>query len=670
MSSTQAGRIHPGKQLGNYRLHTFLGVNKGVSTFLGQHVYLQTEVTVKLYQLLLLKNDRQNFLAEARTIARLIHPHIFRILEFGIESDTPFLITPFAQDGTLLQRYPAMSLLPLPVILLYARQMAAALDYAHSQGILHLDVRPENMWLRGENTLFLSDFRITFAAAGSRSESINAIAEAAAYMAPEQIQGKPGPASDQYALGVVVYEWICGSRPFSGANYIDIARQHLQTSPSSLRSSTPDLPLEIEQTILRALSKDPRQRFSSVQDFVDSLEQGYAAHRRASRQATVQFDSRPTQLLAHKDASSQDPKRHHTRRNIILGLTGLASAAAVGGAISWLTRSSPVHITKKSSYLPGHAKPGTTFTTYRGHSDIVYGVSWSRDGQNIASWGRDGTMQIWNTTTFAALQTLPMASVLAWSPDWNMMASGGLQGFQAWKTASGNILFMQDFSYTGAGGTLDLPVNSQIQWSPDGNSLLSTENTTQIWSISTRKILFSYPSSVGSWSSDGKRLVLQEIDYDNTNTFLKVHLFDILTENQIVGYQVKSNQVVGAPIHWSPDGKYIASGDGSVWQAMTGKSINRYQSKAKYTDLIWSPDSKYLAFYDGSNYASQSFNSLSQNKADPTVHIWSPFTGQEILVYRAHTDGVNCIAWSPDSTLIASASADNTVRVWQAIASQ
>src|SRR5207249_11061498 len=158
----------------------------------------------------LASNYREGFLSEARTIAHLRHPHIIQVLDFGIESMTPFLVMDYAPHGTLRQRHPRGTLLPLDTVVTYVTQVAQALQYAHQEKVIHRDIKPENMLLGRSNEVLLSDFGIAIISQSSRQQQAQDAAGTLAYMAPEQLQGKPRPASDQYALGIVVYEWLCG----------------------------------------------------------------------------------------------------------------------------------------------------------------------------------------------------------------------------------------------------------------------------------------------------------------------------------------------------------------------------------------------------------------------------------------------------------------------------
>jgi len=141
-------------------------------------------------------------------------------------------------------RHPAGTRLSLEHALVYVVQVASALQYAHDQRLIHRDVKPENMLLDAREQLLLADFGLalllpTYPASTQVLDP--ALAGTAPYLAPEQVQGQPGPASDQYALGVVVYEWLCGQRPFRGTP-IEVAMQHVSAPPPPFYEQAPDLP--------------------------------------------------------------------------------------------------------------------------------------------------------------------------------------------------------------------------------------------------------------------------------------------------------------------------------------------------------------------------------------------------------------------------------------------
>ncbi len=267
-----------GQQLGNYRLTRLLGRGGFAEVYLGEHVYLKNHAALKILSTTLTDEHVEDFVKEAQALARLAHPHIVRVLDFAVEDGIPFLVMEYAPNGTLRQRHPRDTPLPPRVVVSYVQQIASALQYAHEQRLVHRDVKPENMLLGPHEEVLLSDFGLVMLTSqtqalltGSTEEMVQPPVGTTPYEAPEQLQGKPQTASDQYALGIVAYEWLCGKRPFSGTAF-EVAMQHLSASPPSLCEQAPDLSPAIEKVILRALAKEPQKRFASVQDFASALE--------------------------------------------------------------------------------------------------------------------------------------------------------------------------------------------------------------------------------------------------------------------------------------------------------------------------------------------------------------------------------------------------------------
>src|SRR6059058_2193115 len=264
-----------GQQLGNYRLVSLLGHGGFADVYLGEHIHLKTRAAIKVLHTQLASEDVEKFRNEALTIAHLVHPHIIRVLDYDVENSIPFLVMDYAPNGSLRERHPKGTRLSPMVFMPYVKQVASALQYAHDQRLIHRDVKPENMLLGRNNEVLLSDFGIALVTQNSLSQSTeDLVIGTMSYMSPEQIQGKPRPASDQYALGVVVYEWISGMKPFNGS-YMEIVTQHLSAPPPPLDERALELPHAAQQVVLKALAKDPHQRYERVQDFANALEQAY-----------------------------------------------------------------------------------------------------------------------------------------------------------------------------------------------------------------------------------------------------------------------------------------------------------------------------------------------------------------------------------------------------------
>lgn len=262
-----------GKQLGNYTLTQLLGQGGFAEVYLGEHVYLKTSAAIKvLHAQLSGQDDTESFQREAQTVARLVHPNIIRVLDFGIAEQVPFLVMDYASKGTLRQRYPRGTRLPLTTILPYVQQATSALQYAHDERLIHRDIKPENMLLGQQGDVLLSDFGIALVSQSSRNQNTQDVVGTVAYMSPEQIQGKPRPASDQYSLAIVVYEWLTGERPFNGT-FTELCTQHMFATLPPLREKVANISPHVEEVITTALAKDYHQRFGSVKAFANALEQ-------------------------------------------------------------------------------------------------------------------------------------------------------------------------------------------------------------------------------------------------------------------------------------------------------------------------------------------------------------------------------------------------------------
>jgi serine/threonine protein kinase len=270
-----------GQQLGNYHLQALLGTGGYARVYQGEHTPIKMKVAIKVLKTReqLSKEEQATFLQEAQIIARLRHRHIIRILDFGIArtlDNAPFIVMTLASQGSLRHCHPIGSQVPLQMVVSYVKQVAEALQYAHNQHepVIHCDIKPENMLVNDANEILLSDFGI--AIIGRKTTEIPLTVEnpigTIGYMAPERFGGLIQKASDQYALAVVAYEWLAGRLPFTG-NKDRIIFKHMQVPPPPLRQFCPQVPQEVENVILRALAKEAKKRYTSVEEFAQALEQ-------------------------------------------------------------------------------------------------------------------------------------------------------------------------------------------------------------------------------------------------------------------------------------------------------------------------------------------------------------------------------------------------------------
>src|SRR5215471_15333158 len=267
---------HVGQQLGNYRLLRLIGHGSIADVYLGVHLHLDTHAAIKVLHAQVTSENSEQIRTEARMLARLSHPHIVRLLDLIIEDGIPFLIMEYAPNGNLRERHPKGTRLPLDAVVSYVKQVSEALHYIHRQKLIHRNIKPENIVLGRNNEVLLSDFGVAIIVQSTRSQPTIEAASTATYMAPEQLKGKPRPASDQYALAAVVYEWLAGEPPFAGS-IRQIANQHLSAPPPPLQTRVPAISPAVERVVLKALEKDPQQRFAGAQEFALALQEAFHA---------------------------------------------------------------------------------------------------------------------------------------------------------------------------------------------------------------------------------------------------------------------------------------------------------------------------------------------------------------------------------------------------------
>jgi WD40 repeat protein len=527
----------------------------------------------------------------------LKHPHIISILDFGIEdaSGTPFLVMDYAPHGTVRKRHPRGTQVPLTTIVPYVKQVASALHYAHEEHLVHRDVKPENMLIGQQQGLLLSDFGVSVVFQTGRTtgsttpQQTRGVGGTPCYMAPEQFRGKPQPASDQYALGIVVYEWLCGTPPFIEGDFIQLGYQHNFEPPPELRGKVPALSSEIEQVVMKALAKNPQERFPTVLAFAEALEQAsqervvtgtlpitqklsartvpigtllstYRGH--ASGVLALAWSPDGTQIASSSDDSIVQVWQVATGQT--LSTYGKHFAAVY--AVAWLPdKTSVVSGSADKTVQVWQAATGQLLSIYEGHSSGVLAVAVSPDEVHVASSSADSTVQIWEATTGQLVFTYRghsnAVNTVAWSADGTFIASGSDDDtVQVWEAATGILLQ----TYTGHAYSANT-----VAWSPNGTAIASgsDDNTVQVWEATTGRLLHIYKGHSNgvyavAWSPDGTRIASGSDD----NT---VQIWDVSTGRILHIYKGHTNEVYA--VAWSPEGTRIASGSWDktvqVWQA-------------------------------------------------------------------------------------------------------
>ena len=216
------------------------------------------------------------FFAEAQSVARISHPHIVGVLDFGEFEDRPYLVMEHMAGGTL-EGAVGEPMLPERAVEIVA-QAARAAGAAHADGLVHRDIKPGNILMTDEGDVKLGDFGIAASRAAESLTQTGIAIGSPHYLSPEQASGAPvGPASDVYSLGAVLYELLTGRRPFEGDNVTAIAIAHVEQEPQPPSTYVPDLPPAIDAVVMRCLEKDPNARFADGHGLAEALESQTAA---------------------------------------------------------------------------------------------------------------------------------------------------------------------------------------------------------------------------------------------------------------------------------------------------------------------------------------------------------------------------------------------------------
>jgi eukaryotic-like serine/threonine-protein kinase len=264
---------------GRYRLDHLLARGGFARVFLGSDLRLRRSVAIKVLDPALLDGaDERDFLArfeaEAAVVAGLDHPHILGIHDYGEAEGTVYLVMPYLDGGTVADRLREAGRLPPQQVGRYLRQVAAALDYAHRRGLVHRDIKPQNLLLRADDDrLLLADFGIAKLLSASRTaHSRTGVVGTLAYMAPEQFQCRPVPATDIYALGCVLFQLLTGEVPYPGPTEQVLFGHVWGAIPSVVERSRGQVPAALQAVIARALAKQPEERYASAGDLAAAFQ--------------------------------------------------------------------------------------------------------------------------------------------------------------------------------------------------------------------------------------------------------------------------------------------------------------------------------------------------------------------------------------------------------------
>jgi serine/threonine-protein kinase len=282
---------------GRYRIVRKLGAGGMANVYLAEDEVLGRRVAIKIL------NDRhagddqfvERFRREAKNAASLSHPNIVSIYDRGEAEGTYYIAMEYLDGRSLKELIVARGPAPVHLAIDYARQVLAAIRFAHRHGIVHRDIKPHNVLVDAEGRLKVTDFGIARAGVSQMTEA-GSIIGTAQYLSPEQAKGAPvDQTSDLYSVGVVLYELLTGVVPFSGDTPVEIAMKHLSSPPEPPSVKRAEIPRELDLVVLRALAKDPADRYQSAEEMDADLARVArgAAVSPATEEAATAIISRP-----------------------------------------------------------------------------------------------------------------------------------------------------------------------------------------------------------------------------------------------------------------------------------------------------------------------------------------------------------------------------------------
>ncbi len=270
-----------GRRIGTYQIVEQIGRGGMATVFKAYQPSMDRYVAIKILPSHFTEDESfvGRFTQEARTLARLEHPHILPVHDYGEEDGTTYLVMRYVKAGTLKDLMTRMGSLDLSETARILAQVGGALDYAHSQDVVHRDIKPSNVLIDERGNTFLTDFGIAkLVAETAQFTASGAVIGTPAYMAPEQGMGQPVDyRCDIYALGVVLYELVTGRVPYEAETPLAVLLQHVNAPLPLPRQIRPDLPETVERVILKALAKQPEERFETAQQMVDALAEAVTA---------------------------------------------------------------------------------------------------------------------------------------------------------------------------------------------------------------------------------------------------------------------------------------------------------------------------------------------------------------------------------------------------------
>ena len=640
-----------GTRLGKYEIRSEIGRGGMGTVYQGYDPALDRWVAVKVLapHLLWQQEFVERFLREARAAARLKHPNIVTIHDVGQEAGWYYFVMEHLEGVALtevvLQRGP----LSPEAVLSILRPLADALDYAHHRGLVHRDIKPDNVIVGPMDRVTLTDFGIARASQETRLTTAGMVVGTPVYMSPEQAKGLTADGrSDQYSLAVVAYEMLCGRVPFEAESTLALLHMIVYDPPPPIRSTCPDLPPGVEGVLARGLSKEPGNRYPTASGFVEALGWALAGEEVEELPAQPGGAAPPmttrTKIVAGVDVQPAAPPRGRvpiwvwalggvvlvalvvglamkmmdgseepapvptlTEVQVVIKDTDTPEPTATREPTSTLAPTATPTPTPELSPVPTSTpKPTATPSLPPVGGRIVF-------TRKTTPWS-NSTSEIWvlDLDTDLALQ-LTHNNAVDWIPSWS--PDGTRIAFTSNREENYDLWVMDADGGNQRPWITLAAWDEYARWSPDGLrlALASTGETSGVWNSEIfiaasnsdmRRVTFNTGADEWpAWSPDGRWLACSS-DRDG---YMNIYLFSAADGGNITNWTADTASNVQPA--WSPDGEWIAfirrvqsapgevSDFGNVWVGKRDQSEFYQLTEDGYANHpAWSPDGRYIVF--------------------------------------------------------------------------